>query len=249
MTNEIARPVPFEHQLNDEQIIELLQDRLRKIFSEFAQAGIQVCLVGSMGRAASLDQPLENLHTFGLMKDIDLFIFPHAHQDIESILSRVVDIASPFSIDVHFARKITFDETSAEIHYKDIALAVDPIVFEVKSGDLYGVEVPTFDPLTLFHLTSLYGPMRPNDWKVLLKFLRSIRASAFETLPDFYFQPFHQLAKERYMRYPLDNFLGSVRWHYHRRVSFENRQKLNSMITPVRSVVEAHLGWIESPHA
>ena len=67
--------------------------------------------------------------------------------------------------------------------------------------------------------------------------------------PRSIFTPFHVLEDQRRTRYPMDTFLGTVRWHYHKHVSYDRRTSLSRIVSPMRAVIESKCGWIEAPHA
>src|SRR3989344_5805122 len=109
-------------------------------------------------------------------------------------LSAAKQTALPFRVDVHFGNKILFGKSGVIIRYKGIKVPVDPIILEHRVGRLCDTDVPTFNPRTLAHLSVLYGPMRPNDWKNILEYLRTIKDQV-NVLPEEYFYSFSRIRR------------------------------------------------------
>jgi hypothetical protein len=137
-------------------------------------------------------------------------------------------------------------DSDAYIRYKNIEVSVDPKVFKIKRVSLCGYSIDTLDPRTMFHLTVLYGPMKPKDFLELVRFGRQLDTCP-DALPEELFLPFHSLAKEIKRIYPRDVLIGKLRWFYHQKVNYQQRVTLSRLVIPLRKIIKPICGWIESP--
>ena len=223
-----------------------LTDKLTQIFDLYTSEGIDVRLVGSYGRFASINNSPVSLYGKTELRDIDIMSLGTVDEDKRSkLFEKSQAVAYPFKFDEHFIGKVTERENRPFIRYKDIELEIHPSVLARRVGQLFGVEFPTFDPNTLFHLFVLYGPLRLHDWQNSFEFQRKIKGRD-NVLPEFLFEPFHRLNDIRRRKYPNDTLVGNLRWYYAKLVPYDKMPMLRCVVQPARGVVKKFLGWAEN---
>lgn len=240
-----------ENSISIESDLGRLIGRIRTVQDFYKTQGVVTVLVGSLGRMISVE---DNNIAFtnplsGRIRDIDLMCIRCPQAERKTILfQEAKNLASPFTLEEHFDGKVELKDQDTIIRYKDIALPVNQRIFNVKRVSLCGFSIDTLDPSTLFHLTALYGPMKPKDFLELIRFGRQVRKYS-DVLPEALFNSFHDLARKIEKRYPNDILIGKLRWLYHRKVNYDKRVALSRIVIPVRRMAEPLCGWIESPHS
>ncbi|MBI3980671.1 hypothetical protein HY345_01615 [Candidatus Microgenomates bacterium] len=209
-------------------------ERLEKIFSLYQRAGVDARLIGSLGAGVSLNQPLTSFYDeFQRLRDIDIVLLNETSSaEQPTIKQKASLLAWPLTLEEHFRHQIFLQGPVAAIRYKEIAFRVDPVVFSLRSYRLGNIIIPSFDPNTLFHITALYGFMRPKDLKNMLRLRRAIKNRA-DVLPETLFEPFHRLNIERTKRYKADQVMGHLRWCYHHSFPIPVRKTLSAITVPV----------------
>jgi hypothetical protein len=247
MEEEKAQGTPKDRRKEFFEKGRALASKIAEIQELYNSNGINVALVGSLGRYASICQDPPTLSCPEGIKDADMMVLGPLKKRPDGFTKQINLLAHPFTSHEHFGESVLFENGGTLIRYKDIELNVNPKIFQIRKGVLFGVEVDTLDPNTLFHLGALYGPFRPKDWKALLDFGRRTRRRP-DILPENLFEPFHRLAYLREKRYPKDTLIGKARWAYHKKVSYRRRVSLSRIVAPTRSVISRGCGWIEAPH-
>lgn len=234
----------------DTQKVELeIGKVIEQILSLYNAAGLDVRLVGSLARAASLQEsviPLLQIY----IRDVDIVIInEHNPLVAEKILKQANTLIEtcPYIplVDEVYHHKIIFNGKSGYIRYKDIVIPINKSVFQVHEGVIGNTIVPTFTPEVLLHLISLSGAMRPKDFTSLLLFARKLKGksrSVSET--DLY--PFHQLLRAMNARYPSDSLLGILRWYYLKMFSESTRNKISPITRFTKSIIKSMIGWTEN---
>lgn len=225
--------------------------RIEIVQNFYKNHGVTTVPVGSLGRMISVEN--DNLTLVnplsGRTRDIDLMCIKCSSTDAEkrTLFEEAKNLALPFTLEEHFDGKVQLYDEGATIRYKDIVLSVNPRIFGIRNVQFSEFNIDTLDPRTLFHLTALYGPMKPKDFLELISFGRHLRRYP-QTLPEEFFEPFHDIAREVKKRYPTDILIGKLRWLYHRKVPFDKRVTLSRIVIPVRRIIKPVCGWIEAPH-
>lgn len=247
----IALPQKQPVRLLNPDIEKDFRERLIGILRLFSQNNIDLRLVGSLGRSASLSKDPDTLRSERGLRDVDTMIIQRDNQRVKDEIALAKTIASPFKFEEHFIGKIIQQGTKQYVTYKDIRVEVDPRVFDVYEGFLFGIKVPTFHPETLFHLSALYGTIRPKDFKALLAFSRALREKKADsqTLTEDLFEPFHKLSDLRRSLYPMDTFLGDAKYWYQNHFSYNTRRHLAHVVHPTRRLIKPICGWIEDYHS
>lgn len=198
----------------------LYKDRLNKLFGFYSERNIDARLAGSLGRDAALRLPRKD-YTIETdkIKDIDIVIYNAPEQNVtEEVIQQAKEVAYPIPVDTLPKQSILVTAEQAAITHKAISLPVDQAVFDVHYGEVMGATVPTFDPNTLFHMTALYGKLRPKEQQQLKRFLNIVREREIATLPEELFMPFHDLIRMRREKYPVRNKLEELRLGYYQAV-------------------------------
>lgn len=226
-----------------------LADRIENIFGLYQNHGITICLIGSLGRAASISENPNKLTSEKGLRDIDILVPKRLGNEIlyRNLEIQAQKLASPFWLEELLIGKIIESSDETSIRYKNIKIPVDPTIFEPKESFLFGTRVTTLDPNTLFHLTLLYGSFRPKDLKQLLPFARKLK-NRKDILPEELFRPFHALSMARREAYPKEKYIGKLKWVYHKNVPYEMRRRLNFVMRPARKVIKKIVGWEEDVH-
>ncbi|MDP3941782.1 MAG: hypothetical protein Q8Q49_05760 [bacterium] len=193
-----------------------VSNRLRALVDFYQSHSLDARLIGSTGRYAIFQQNPPDTRTQHGQRDFD-FLLLGFDQDAggKAILQEARKIASPIYVD-HFRqteKRIVAGEDTAVIRYRNITCAVDPRIFELREGKVFGVVVPTFDPNTLFHLQAIATFARPKDLQAFVEFRRAYMTMP-DVLPEELFQPFHELAELRMTQYPHDAFINEFALWY-----------------------------------
>ncbi|MCB9813159.1 MAG: hypothetical protein H6772_02000 [Pseudomonadales bacterium] len=126
------------------------------------------------------------------------------------------------------------------IIYKDVEAHLDPLVFTgVNKKFMYPSAkraIATFDPMTLFQLYSIYGPIRKKDFPKLMKLRRAIYQNNFSHISREYFIPFFNFRKKIREKYPNDFLLGKIRYAYHDKFSQSTREKTHHILNILRKI-------------
>jgi hypothetical protein len=217
-----------------------LAEGIATVIDVFNSHGLDARLAGSYGRAASINAELPSPYKgySSTLRDIDLMIVHHDR--ITSSLDNVqqeaqATISSLGSIDILREDSLFSDGNSAEIKFRDITVEVDPEVLAIQERKINDVSIPTFDPMTHFHLSGVHGNMRSKDFRNLVAFGRAIRQ--LPTLPDETFEPFHDLYRQIESTYPLERPIFVLTEWYREYIPYELRKKL----VPVMKTVKGNL--------
>jgi hypothetical protein len=217
------------------QLERMYADRLQQINSLYSERGLEMRLIGSLGRAASLDETPENfISEYGGSRDIDVIVLG-ADKDIASQVKQEAQvIAYPLKFDQHFDNQIIYEGDTVKIQYREIERAVNPMIFAKKEGTVVGTKIATLNPMTHFHLMVLYGFMRPADWENMRKFRIKLRQmEPADKLPHELYESFHELNSERKQRYKKDELMGNLRWFYKTNVPTQARNTLSHITEPI----------------
>lgn len=235
----------IEHKV-DESLPRLIGDRINRVQDYYSQFGLTAVLVGSLGRSASVKRDPKSLETYEGFKDIDFLILGNQTQEeAKQREAEAINIAYPIRTEEHFRDKVVVEDGKTFIKYKDIKVQIDPRVLTPRKGLIFGTEVDTLDPNTVFHLTALYGPIRYKDWNSLINFGREIRQSE-NVIPEELFEPFHKLTKEREDKYPNDTIIAKLKWLYHKHVPYEKRVNAK-LVKVVKKILKNTCGYIDVP--
>ena len=219
---------------------QIYRSRLYEVFSFFEKKGVDARLTGSLGRTASLRVNLQDLNAETGKLDIDLLILDSRGNDHTDIIKEAKRTVAPIHLEEVFNGQITLNDSTASIRYKDLTVVVDPTVFSKHQGQIFGIDVPTLDPNTLFHLTSLYGVLRPKDFYDLRKFARYFNKA--NVLEERLFLPFHELNKARQNKYKLNQYVGQLRWCYLNEVPEPARELLSPITKPIWNTIRRKMG-------
>lgn len=217
----------------------IVADRLRNVFGVFIDYGLDARLVGSLGRYASVYQDPPTLDSIGGnrgIKDIDIMLVGANRARAKEALDVAETVAYPCRVDEHFANVVVFNGDGSSLRYKDLSVPVESLVFERRQGETLGVEVPTLNPSTLFHLTEFSG-VNLKLFANLHAFLRLIRERQ-DLLPEALFSPFHQMYDLQRESYPIEMRIRKIRRVYHKLVPEEIRDRIVPVTRPVRHVLE-----------
>ena len=208
--------------------------KLGKITDFFNENGVDVRIIGSVGRSLSMSSQLpnmqENPEPGKTYKDIDLLVIGRCEDKnpiIANLFKSASKIARPFPLEI--SKFIEASDKGTFIHYRNLKYEISPKVFkkhEVKLGDRI---IPTLDPNTLFHLPALYPKMRIKDFKDAFVYGRSIRSkySKRDILPEELFKPFHELMKKKKELYRMDTYVFQMRNLYVRYFPIISRRLLD----------------------
>jgi hypothetical protein len=154
----------------------------------------EALVVGSIGRAAIVGDPLTLHRRWGAARDIDLTVTT-GNPLVFSPEERV-----PFSVDSSFEGLIVVDPSSstATVRYDarrpDIAVELPVEVFAPFPAVVGSLPVTTFHPDTMRKLHLIYDSIGPRDRRHLGEFQQRLRQIAYRPLPDRYFEPLTELA-------------------------------------------------------
>jgi len=232
--------------IREEEIEREILQVLGEVITIFQKYSVDVRIVGSIARVLALEEPISSLNDY--VRDIDIIIISGEDDSIQQAMIEANQIVKncPYLsyLDPVFENKIIQQENEWLIRYKDITLNVAPEVFDTYYLHYRDLEIPSFHPVTLFHLITLGGSMRPKDWRQLIIYARKLKASGIQWNESLY-RPFHSLSKLREKDYPKDSFIGSVRWIY-LSLPKETQDLLSPFIRFGSSIYKLTLGWTEN---
>jgi hypothetical protein len=224
----------YQPEMPNREYEALYGNRLKQLIALYERAGVDLRIVGSIGRAASIGVPVTNFRDeYGKLRDVDFVVVSPADPSLlDQLLDEAVRRTWPIQAEEHFKGQIIIGTDSAVIRYKKLTREIDPSVFARFDGHLMGVTIPTFHPQTLLYLTGLSGFMRPKDFYNMTQFARDIE-NIPTRLPDTLFEPFNDLSREREQTYRIDELMGRLRWFYHTNVPVPVRNSLSRISEPV----------------
>ncbi len=211
--------------------------------STLGNVGYDTRLVGSYGRASSISDRTLSAYSGepASLRDIDIAIVrsnkePVSFKKIESYANAHV---SDQKVDILCPNALFYDGNEAEISYRDIEISVSPDVLKPVKGNLYDSEVVTFDPMTQFHLTLLFGYVRKKDFFNLLDFGRKMRKVSH--LPDDLFEPFHELSELSIKKYPGARRLREMQSIYRAVLPQTIRTTLLPVVNPIANYLRRNI--------
>ncbi len=224
---------------------------LSEVFKAYGQQNLDIRLIGSLGKYASLGQNPPTLISSAHrgLKDIDILFVgsPNRWTDFRKVTKKVQGLAYPFEISacVPFTDIIPAGDRF-NLLYKNIEGSVNADIFAPKQATLFDIPVITLDARTLLHLPLLYSlVMRKKDRLSSLWLARETNRKP--SLPEELFGGVHEFAEMIYAFYPLDLMVCKSRYYYQQLLPAELRQKIKSGIRPVRALIRKVTGWSDLP--
>jgi len=200
-----------------ETIKRLATHNIGNVVDYCSSNGLNVGFIGSIGRSLSISSQLPEMqkkyNSNVYYRDIDLAVVGQEsdRKHSFSLLEKVRKIAYPFPVEI--SKFIKSDGERTSISYRELEYEISPEIFKKHNVNLDGINIPTFDPNTLFHLAALYLGLRPKDFKNLLDYNRMVRNKR-NILPEELFESFHKLIQEKHRIYPVDNYIAQLRDFY-----------------------------------
>lgn len=207
--------------------------KLRQVSKLHREANMDTRLVGSWGRAAVFNTSLPMSHgDYGGHRDLDVVVLKYPNETVKtSVIKNSRILCSPVVFEEHFSSQISFTPNTSTIRYRDLSYEVDSEIFESYTVNFSDFVIYSFDPKTLLYLTNLYGPPRPKDTTVWEEFIPM--AQKISRLPDYLFEPFRELERDRKRKYPNEDRLAQLRWEYHSKVPLRLRRVLATVTVPL----------------
>lgn len=221
---------------------------LRLIFDKARELSLDVRLAGSLGRRLALGEEITSIRNKdGLLTDIDLVIIgPNSNDIIEKFINEI-QRDSPFRIDelLRTRNRIIYrPDTGYAIGINNSYQRVKRGVLEPFICFLQGIEVKTFYPATLFHMSAFIGHLRPKDFRNLREFLRKIREKGI-SYNEADYEPFHNLYKIRYTEHPIrERILGAIVW-YEGLLPMPLRRRVDALCRPLKVLRNLNIGGNE----
>lgn len=207
MLSEAYRRSAVEHVLSPS---ERTLVNIQNLLAYYQDCGLDARLIGSFGREASLRKQYPTaIHG---KSDMDILLMGTDGNTPEAT-SKAQQIAKHDIFTNLFLQK----GEKFFISYRDISIAVDPKILQLRIGSLAEKPIHTFDPNLLVHLPALFLPMRPKDKINLKQHIRDMKKIG-DYLPEEMFEPFHILMDLKRKKYPNDIILGNLQYFYIRYV-------------------------------
>lgn len=229
--------------VNEDEARRRVVSNVSQLHDSLVVHGYDTRLAGSYGRAASISDGSRSAYSDEgeNLRDIDITFVrssnvPVPLKEVEkyangNVIDQKVDVLCPNSF--------ISDGNNASISYRDIELPVAPDVLRTFKGDLYGYDIPTFDPMTHFHLTLMFGYVRKKDFFNLLDFGRKMRGTTH--LPDDLFEPFHQLSEMSIKRYPGARRIREMQTVYRAVFPQSVRKTLLPVVNPIANYLRRNI--------
>ncbi len=213
--------------------------RILSVVDFYRSHGLDPRLIGSTGRYAALRQDPPDTRTQEGGRDFDFVILTTRTQRRERGFRDLLTEAKAHTFPIHLdlfqqvSQGIILERGHSYIRYRDISLEVDQRVFESRRGHIFGVDVPTFDPNTLFHLQALFAGSRREDIPKLLEFRQQLMKLE-DILPENLFAPFHEMAALRRTRYPNDILFNEFTAFYRAHLPRDFRKSVNPVAKKIK---------------
>lgn len=181
----LTKDDPIERLVNSEQILYLEKFRktIKYLSTKYGEGNWW--LVGGLARDAVLKN---NTFSINLERDVDVIIRGKVKGHKEHI-EGLLPIDTAYNYIVHIdGEKVTLKRGGIEV-------AVDSRAFDTRMISFGGVECPSFPVLTLFHLYSLRGQLRPKDFVSALQLGRFLRNNTDPAHPERIYNGFHIFSK------------------------------------------------------
>lgn len=208
---------------------------IRTVIAVFSQEGHDIRFAGSLGRAAAIKKdPISVLKDDSAkLRDLDVMVVQKQFEDdgLAPVRGLAQERTQGQFIDLLRPNGIIYDSNRATLRYRDVKQEVDPQTLIPHEGQIFGEEVPTFDPMTLFHMSLIHGYFRPKDIRNLLKYGRELRD--ISTFPNDAFDQYHDFYQIINDTYPFDRRIANLRRVYNSVVPQEVRSVLTPVLSPI----------------
>ncbi|GEM_PF-4834130 len=216
--------------------------RLLSVVDFYRSHGLDPRLIGSTGRYAALRQNPPDTRTQEGGRDFDFVLLTarthRRERGFRDLLTEAKTHSSPIHLDLlqQVSQGIILERGHSYIRYRDISLEVDQRVFESRTGHIFGVDVPTFDPNTLYHLQALFAGSRREDIPKLVEFRQQLMKLE-EILPENLFSPFHEMAALRRTHYPNDLLFNEFTAFYRAHIPKDFRRRVNPVAKKIKQAI------------